>query len=431
MLAKTSIFALSAILFTSSFARGEEEGSTPFLGVRLQEVPRALSAHLDIDGGALIAEVLPDSPAAAAGLKSQDIIVKAADQDVKSASTLEKVIRSSKPNAPLVLAVLRGSETIEIEAKLGVIKTPQKSPTSDSEKRPGFLGVLFGPLSPSISLHLGLEDGVGVSVEDVFENSAADKSGIKKHDVILSVNGQKVKSTGDFPKFLMKYLEGDKVNFEWIHRGKIQTKTITLGARPQKGKADLFDPHMPPLDHHDDNAFPNKNHFLKGRFIWKDLDGKEHVIELPEFCIPDPKRCVKELQQRFKEQMEEIPKNLQHRFDKLIQKYNPHFKIDDFEWPENYTESSETVTISRLVTGAYDITVREENGVRTITVKKDGETLADKLPFDKIDTLPKEVQENVLKANQGLPQPEKITPAESADKEKNTPKRTSIGELKI
>jgi S1-C subfamily serine protease len=96
------------------FARGG------FLGVQIQDLSADLKERLNLaaDKGAVVTEVVPDSPAAKAGLKVEDVITAVGDKPVSSAEDLRSIIGSSKPGSEVVLEVHRGKEKMQLRATL-------------------------------------------------------------------------------------------------------------------------------------------------------------------------------------------------------------------------------------------------------------------------------------------------------------------------
>jgi acetyl esterase/lipase len=94
-----------------------------YLGARLEDAP----------GGARLAEVFPDTPAAKAGLKSGDVIVRFGDAAIDSARALGEGLRATKAGTKLAIEVRRGAETLTLTLELEVhprvlLEQPDTSP---------------------------------------------------------------------------------------------------------------------------------------------------------------------------------------------------------------------------------------------------------------------------------------------------------------
>jgi len=68
----------------------------------------------------------------------------------------------------------------------------------------------------------------GIYIDKVTEESAAEEAGLEKGDVIIEVDGQKVKKFGDLSGTIAQKRPGDKVSITYLHNKKKQTKTIIL-----------------------------------------------------------------------------------------------------------------------------------------------------------------------------------------------------------
>jgi membrane-associated protease RseP (regulator of RpoE activity) len=399
--------------------KAPEGAAAPFLGVRLLEVSPELAAHLGVSGGALVADVLPESPAAKAGLKKHDVIREALGAAIEKPEDLEAAIHSKTPGDTVALTVLRGAKELRLEAKLGSREAPAPIPApapapekpEKPEKQPGFLGVQFGPLSQELRDHLGLEEGLGVSVVRVLEASPAEKAGIKTHDIILRVAGTPVRLPEDLPRLLSAHRAGDEVEIEWMHRGAEQHQKVALGVRPE-GPGFQGEEWLQPRFEGDGGrarpGWPNDalppRHFFRGKIYWKDGEGKEHTFELPEFGVPDPQKTWEGWKDSFRKHFDDLPREFHQRLDKLLEKGGFQFRGEFGPGAPSAGGTSATrVAVSRLVEGGYDVTVKDENGRRSVTVKKDGAPVAENLPADKIDTLPADVRERVQRALDSLP----------------------------
>jgi len=99
----------------------------------------------------------------------------------------------------------------------------------------GYLGVGVQEISPDRAKALNLKEATGVEVTSVTENAPAAKAGIRLHDVILEVGGQKVESGQAFVDLIGAKAAGTKVSLTVWRNGASQTVTAALGSRPVEG----------------------------------------------------------------------------------------------------------------------------------------------------------------------------------------------------
>ena len=94
-----------------------------------------------------------------------------------------------------------------------------------------WLGVLTKPVSETLKAHLDVEDGV--VLDYVAPDSPASRSGLRQHDILLSVAGKKVSSQQDLREAIQKHNPGDKVNLEVIVQGGKGEREVEMAERPK------------------------------------------------------------------------------------------------------------------------------------------------------------------------------------------------------
>ncbi len=98
------------------------------------------------------------------------------------------------------------------------------------EARPAWIGAEVQDLSSGLASHLGYGGNIGVIVSEIAQNSPADKSGLDKADIIMSIGGKKIKSASTYKRLLAFYTPGDSIPITLFRNGK--TKTVTVRAEP-------------------------------------------------------------------------------------------------------------------------------------------------------------------------------------------------------
>jgi S1-C subfamily serine protease len=172
----------------------------PWLGASMQAVSKEIADSLGMErpAGALVSEVLPNSPAAQAGLQRGDVIVKVDGAAVDDPETFGYRMGVRQIGGALHVGVLRRGKASELEVKLvAAPETPPREQTVLSGRSP-FAGATIVNVSPATMEELSVEGAKeGVIIADVAENSSAAAVGLQKGDVILAVNDQKIARTGD------------------------------------------------------------------------------------------------------------------------------------------------------------------------------------------------------------------------------------------
>lgn len=101
-----------------------------------------------------------------------------------------------------------------------------------------YLGVSIVDLNSDVAKQLGIDETVGIYVNDVYDNSGAKEAGIKPGDIIESFGGYHTKTTPQLHEQLSKYRPGDKVEIKVKRDGKIKTFSVEL--RNQYGTTEVI-----------------------------------------------------------------------------------------------------------------------------------------------------------------------------------------------
>ena len=100
-------------------SKPEAEAPIAWLGVGTNKLSPDLASQLELDGGAVVTMVVPNSPAARAGLEKHDIITSLGSEEIAAPSDLSRVIRVLKPDSETKLKIVRKAELVELTATLG------------------------------------------------------------------------------------------------------------------------------------------------------------------------------------------------------------------------------------------------------------------------------------------------------------------------
>ena len=160
-----------------------------YLGVQIQPVTQEIADGLGLKStdGALVAETQPDTPAAAAGFKSGDVIVKLNSETIKSAADLTRKVGSLKPGEKADVTYIRGGEEKTASVTLGDLKSDQTAQAGENAPE------AKGSLTLGVQLAQA-EKGKGVQIVGVDPTGQAAAKGLTAGDVILEVSGKPVSS---------------------------------------------------------------------------------------------------------------------------------------------------------------------------------------------------------------------------------------------
>jgi serine protease Do len=187
-----------------------------WLGVLIQDVTRELADSFGMDHpyGALIAKVLPNSPAEAAGLRTGDVVLKYNGKKIANSSMLPPLVGASAVGKNSVLTVLRKGKQQEIQVMIGELPEEDELAMRDApahKKRVRLLGLTVVNLSEEQREELNLRNGSGgVLVRNVKEGPAR-AAGIRAGDVIQMLNNSQVNSVSELKELVDGLPKGKSV----------------------------------------------------------------------------------------------------------------------------------------------------------------------------------------------------------------------------
>ena len=168
-----------------------------FLGVALQPVDKDIADAFQLNNveGALVSEVIKDSPADKAGIKQGDIILESNGVPIKSIGSFRNEISLMTPNTTLQLKINRKGSILVLPVVLET-SSDTVAPTGGVVQK---LGVEVEPLTPELRTQLGLAKGEeGIVVTKVKPGSPAAQAGLRPGCLILAVNHKKITSINEF-----------------------------------------------------------------------------------------------------------------------------------------------------------------------------------------------------------------------------------------
>ncbi|MGQ4808791.1 Periplasmic serine endoprotease DegP [Candidatus Entotheonellaceae bacterium PAL068K] len=165
-----------------------------WLGVAIQSLSPDLGKAfgLEMIQGALVADVMPDSPAAAAGLKRGDIIVSFHGQKVQNSRELPHMVAAMPPDTEVNVEIIRGGSRRTIAVTLGILpesdEKQQKAKRLEPSEVEEALGLQVQSITADIAQALRLDDTGGVVVVQLDPSGPAAEVGIRRGDVVREVN---------------------------------------------------------------------------------------------------------------------------------------------------------------------------------------------------------------------------------------------------
>jgi len=230
-----------------------------WLGVGVSEVSvdKMKALKLPEERGALLGKIVPDSPAAKAGLKENDVVLEINGQRIEGTEQFRRIVREIPAGRTANLTVWRDGRSQNIKVTVGKqeagnMKVFADGPKSFAFKMPTMpampdlsglehlrtfsmispgrpiLGIDAENLEGDFGNYFGAPDGEGVLVRGVFANSAAAKAGLKVGDVITSLNGERIHNASELREKLMTSHEAKSIQLGVLRNKSAVTLTVEL-----------------------------------------------------------------------------------------------------------------------------------------------------------------------------------------------------------
>jgi len=188
-----------------------------WLGVSIQGVTPEIADSLGLDKsrGALVSDVIEQSPAEQAGIKVGDVIVEYNGKQIEESTELPILVARTDVGKSTNVTVLRNGKRVPIKVEIGELKEREVVASGPKE---GKLGVSVQDITPQISETLGLNRAHGVIVTAVQPQSPAAEAGLRRGDAILEVNQKEIADVKEFQKIVNAAKPGSNMLF-LIRRG--------------------------------------------------------------------------------------------------------------------------------------------------------------------------------------------------------------------
>lgn len=207
-------FAIPINMAESILKQIKESGKVTrgLLGVIIQNIDSemALALGLDEARGALVAEVVPGSPAAVAGFRQGDIILNYDNQSVDDHDDLPLMVATTELNAKVPVVIVRGEKKKVLHPVIAELSDDVfvSAKLDERNEEPNILGVVVEELNDVLARSLKVGKVRGLVVTSVESGSPAETAKLAVGDIILAINRMRVRSKKDLEAILAKVVPG-------------------------------------------------------------------------------------------------------------------------------------------------------------------------------------------------------------------------------
>jgi serine protease Do len=290
------------------------------------------------DGRVEIVDVEKESPAELAKLKEGDIVLEFEGEKVTNTEMLAEEIRMHAPGDDVTVKIERDGTPMDVNVKLGEYSEkdimrefefkfprlfapervrPVPMPRNKDSKffrwvggKQNYIGVYLQELNRELSEHFGIEEGTGLLVAKVIEDSPAEEAGIKVGDVIVKAEGERVERVTALQKLIQDKNKGEKIKIEFLREKK--KKEVDVEVDEEEREFEFYSNNW--------DSYPD---------VWRkfgeSVEGK-----------------YKESQKKYKEDAEEYYEEAQKKFRKISEEMGKNSKKLADEMKENSKKVTET-----------------------------------------------------------------------------------------
>lgn len=183
-----------------------------WLGLGIQPLTKELAESFELKDvkGVLVNEVYQESPAAKAGIKPGDIIIRVGGKDVEDTHDLQAIVASSAIGTFVPIDVIRDRKSITFKVKIEEMPAEEVA-AAPSEGREDWLGITVRDIPQEMKESLDIQEGV--LVREVKVGSFAERGGIQPGDVIIAVNQKKIADAVEYKRVISTVRKGSTVSF--------------------------------------------------------------------------------------------------------------------------------------------------------------------------------------------------------------------------
>jgi serine protease Do len=216
-----------------------------YIGISLRPIDELSSKSLKLDkvAGALVDDVLKDSPAEKAGIEAGDVILELDGKPINSSNDLQSYVAQKRAGDKVNLKLWRDGKSLnksvtlkrrdkdDIASADDTDSDPNSSAEESTNKPVSFkeLGFSVGPLTEKVKKEMEIETGVLITKVDTYSSAA--ERGIFPNGIIVKADKQQLNSTGQLKKMVesrkgdvirlqIKYKEGTRLVFMEVPKDK-------------------------------------------------------------------------------------------------------------------------------------------------------------------------------------------------------------------
>jgi serine protease Do len=177
-----------------------------WLGVVIQKVTPELAKSFGLKEleGALVSDVMEDSPAAKAGIRRGDVIVSFDGKPIKEIDQLPRIVATAPVGKEARIRLIRDGSPVEVDVTISEGREETREAANTGPAVDKNYGMVVQNVTPEIAHHLNTKDTKGVIVTDIQQGSPADEADVRAGDIIREINRRPVRNVDEFREIVSK-----------------------------------------------------------------------------------------------------------------------------------------------------------------------------------------------------------------------------------
>lgn len=235
------------------YGKFNQKSDGAWLGVSIQTVDYNLAENFDLPVryGVIINDVVSDGPADKAGIKKDDVIIEIQGDKITDADGLQDFLADADAGEIVSFKLVRDGKEITVDVKLqnrteyswktapevkvfkkkvGRVPLAQHDYHFYSREKPqSYIGVQMNDLTEQLGEFFGVEDGKGVLIVKVEEDSPAEKAGLKAGDVVVESDKKSIDDTRELQRAVGRVEPGEQMQLTVLRDRRKRSITVEVG----------------------------------------------------------------------------------------------------------------------------------------------------------------------------------------------------------
>ena len=192
-----------------------------WLGITIQDITDDMQSYWKLKDkkGALVSQILENSPAEKSDLEAEDIIIKVNNIKIENSNDLRNIVSEKYPDREITLTVLRNNKKKKIKVLLGERPTNESLANGNLEEKQEF---------DILGLKVDNNNNNGVKIIEVEPGSRSEKEDIRPEDIIKSIGRRIIDNESDYYDMVENYNSGDTIMMKIIRNNNARYIAFTI-----------------------------------------------------------------------------------------------------------------------------------------------------------------------------------------------------------